>query len=145
MKPTPPQRADYKVFRAITTRWMDNDVYAHVNNVVYYAFFDTVVNGHLVEAGVLDVETSQTIGLVVETKCNYFASIAFPDRVTGGLRVDRIGTSSVQYGVGIFRGDDPEAAAAGHFIHVYVDATTRRPVALTPALRAVLAELAPGA
>ncbi|MEO1491224.1 MAG: thioesterase family protein [Pseudomonadota bacterium] len=138
MKPAPPVRADYRAFHRITTRWMDNDVYGHVNNVVYYSFFDTVVNGHLVEAGVLDFEAGTTIGLVVETTCSYFAPIAFPDAVTGGLRVDRIGTSSVQYGVGIFRGDEDNAAAAGHFVHVYVGRETRRPVPIPDDLRAVL-------
>lgn len=138
MRAEPPSRADYAAFRQITTRWMDNDVYAHVNNVVYYSFFDTVVNGHLIEAGVLDFERGETIGLVVETRCAYFAPIAFPDLVTGGLRVERIGTSSVTYGVGIFRGNDDRAAAAGNFVHVYVDKETRRPVPVPPSLRTVL-------
>lgn len=138
MKKAPPTRADYRAFHPITTRWMDNDVYGHVNNVVYYSFFDTVVNGHLIAAGVLDFEHGETIGLVVETTCNYFAPLAFPDPVTGGVRVDRIGTSSVQYGVGIFSGEDETAAAAGHFVHVYVGRETRRPVPLPDNLRAVL-------
>jgi acyl-CoA thioester hydrolase len=120
---------------------MDNDVYGHVNNVVYYSFFDTVVNGYLVDAGVLDPEGGETVGLVVETGCNYFASVAFPDSVTGGLRVERIGTSSVRYGVGIFRADDDCASAAGHFVHVYVCRLTRRPRPLPESLRAVLEAL----
>lgn len=141
-RPKAPMRDDYRVFRPITTRWMDNDVYGHVNNVNYYSFFDTVVNGHLLDRSVLDFEAGDTIGLVVETTCNYFAPIAFPDAITGGLRVDRIGTSSVQYGVGIFRADAPTASAAGHFVHVYVDRESRRPTALPDALRSVLEEIA---
>lgn len=145
MKETAPLRRDYKAFRPITTRWMDNDVYGHVNNVVYYSYFDTVVNGHLIDQGVLDFEGGATIGLVVETRCSYFAPVAFPDPVTGGLRVDRLGTSSVRYAVGIFQGDSDSAAAAGHFIHVYVDRDTRRPVAVPDDLRRVLSELMVGA
>lgn len=133
-----PSRADYAAFRTITTRWMDNDVYGHVNNVVYYSFFDTAVNGWLMDRGVLAIETSPVIGLVVETTCSYFAPIAFPDAVEAGIRVERIGTSSVTYGVGIFRGEAERAAAAGRFTHVYVDRSVRRPVALPDALRGVL-------
>jgi acyl-CoA thioester hydrolase len=140
-RPEPPSRADYVAFRPITTRWMDNDVYGHVNNVVYYSFFDTVVNGHLIDAGVLDFERGETVGLVVETSCSYFGPIAFPVTVTGGVRVDRIGTSSVRYAVGIFRGDEGRASAAGHFVHVYVDRVARRPRPLPAALRTVLAKL----
>ena len=140
-RPEPPARADYVAFRPITTRWMDNDVYGHVNNVVYYSFFDTAVNGHLVDAGVLDFEAGETVGLVVETGCSYFAPISFPDAVTGGVRVDRIGTSSVRYAVGIFRGEEDRAAAAGHFVHVYVDRITRRPRPLSENLRVVLEAL----
>lgn len=138
MRPTAPARADYPLFREITTRWMDNDVYGHVNNAVYYSFFDTVVSGYLLESGAVDPHKGDVIGLAVESKCNYFASVGFPDLVIGGLRVDRIGTSSVQYGVGIFANDQEHAAAAGHFIHVYVDAETRRPVPIPDHIRAVL-------
>ena len=140
-RPEPPTRADYKLFRPITTRWMDNDVYGHVNNVVYYSFFDTVVSGFLLEEGLVDYASGETIGLAVESQCNYFAPISFPDLVTGGLRVERLGSSSVRYGVGIFRGDDDSAAAAGHFIHVYVGAESRRPVPLPEALRSGLEPL----
>jgi acyl-CoA thioester hydrolase len=143
-RPTPHALADYRAFRDITTRWMDNDVYAHVNNVVYYSWFDTVVNGHLLEQGVLDYTGGATIGLVVETGCHYFAPIAFPDRVRGALRVAHIGNSSVRYEVGLFRNDDTTASAQGHFVHVYVDRATRRPAALPAALRAVLQALQPG-
>ena len=134
----PEPRAAYPVSRAITTRWMDNDVYGHVNNVVYYSFFDTAVNGLLVDAGVLDIHHGEVIGLVVETQCNYFAPIAFPQAITAGVRVARLGRSSVRYEIGLYAGDAPESAAAGHFVHVYVDRATRRPVPLPEPLAAVL-------
>jgi len=135
-------RTAYRHFLAIPTRWMDNDVYGHVNNVVYYSYFDTVVNEYLVRAGALDVERGATIGLVVETQCNYFEPLAFPERVDAGLRVARLGTSSVRYEIGLFREDDVQPAAQGHFVHVYVDRATRRPVSALPdALRDALAPL----
>jgi acyl-CoA thioester hydrolase len=134
-------REAYRAFRAITTRWADNDVYGHVNNVVYYAFFDTAVNQYLMEAGVLDPAASPVIGLVVETQCRYRAPIAFPDRVTAGIRVARLGTTSVRYEVGLFRNDAAQASAAGHFVHVYVDRATTRPTPLPEALRQALAPL----
>lgn len=140
-RPEPPARAAYGAFRLITTRWADNDLYGHVNNVQYYAFFDTVVNGHLIERGVLDIHDGPVIGLVVETTCRYFAPLAFPEPVEGGLRVERLGRSSVTYGIGIFRAGAERAAAAGHFVHVYVDRATRRPVALPAPLRAELERL----
>ena len=135
------KRADYKHLLPIQTRWMDNDVFGHVNNVVYYSYFDTVVNLYLIEAGALDIQNSPVIGLVVETCCRYGKSIVFPDRVTAGLRVARLGNSSVRYEIGLFRGDDNEAAAEGHFVHVYVDRKTGRPVALPDDLRRVLTPL----
>ena len=131
-------RADYRTFRPITTRWMDNDVYGHVNNVIYYSFFDTVVSGWLVDSGIVDYEHGQTIGLAVDSQCSYFAPISFPDSVTGGMRVERIGRSSVTYAVGIFRDDEDQASAAGSFTHVYVDRATRRPVPLSDDVRARL-------
>jgi acyl-CoA thioester hydrolase len=134
----PEPRARYAAFRPITTRWMDNDVYGHVNNVVYYSFFDTAVNGLLMEAGVLDIHRGEVIGLVVETQCNYFAPIAFPQAIAAGVRVAQLGHSSVRYEIGLFAGDAPDSAAAGHFIHVYVDRVTRRPVPLPEPLKAVL-------
>lgn len=140
-KPAPLLRADYRHFQTIPTRWMDNDVYGHVNNVVYYSYFDTVVNQYLIERGALDIERSPVVGLVVETQCNYFASITFPDVVHAGLRVARLGSTSVRYEIGLFRNGDPDTAARGHFVHVYVDRVTRRPVDLPAALRAVLAPL----
>lgn len=139
---TPETRAAYRHFRDIPTRWMDNDIYAHVNNVVYYSYFDTVVNGYLMEQGAVDFVASPAIGFVVETQCQYFAPVAFPDLVCAGLRVARIGTSSVRYEIGLFRNDDPLAAAQGHFIHVYVDRVTRQPVSLPARLRAALEAIA---
>jgi acyl-CoA thioester hydrolase len=131
-------REDYPHFLVIPTRWMDNDVYGHVNNVVYYSWFDTVVNRYLIDQGLLDIRTSPVIGLVVATSCAYFASVAFPDEVHAGLRVVHVGTSSVRYEVGLFRNDDPHPAAAGEFTHVYVDRSTHRPVHLGADLRAAL-------
>jgi acyl-CoA thioester hydrolase len=137
----PSPRTAYRHFLPITTRWMDNDVYGHVNNVVYYSYFDTVVNEYLIRAGVLDVEHGVTIGLVVETQCKYFAPLVFPERVEAGLRVTRLGTTSVRYEVGLFKDGDAQPAAEGHFVHVYVDRVTRRPVALPVELRAALEAL----
>lgn len=139
--PTPAPRSAYRVFRTIGTRWMDNDVYGHVNNVVYYSWFDTVVNAYLIEQGVLDILAGDTIGLVIETHCNYFAPLAFPQAVEGGLRVARMGNTSVRYEVGLFAQGAPLCAACGHFIHVYVDRHTRRPMPLPAALRGVLETL----
>jgi len=138
----PELRAGYRHFQRIPTRWMDNDVYGHVNNVVYYSYFYTVVNQYLIEQGVLDIERSQTIGLVVETRCQYFAPITFPDVVSAGLRVAKLGSSSVRYEIGLFRNDEDAAAAHGHFIHVYVDRVSRRPAALPAAMRAALERIA---
>jgi acyl-CoA thioester hydrolase len=141
---TPLARAAFPHIAEITTRWMDNDVYGHVNNVVYYSFFDTVVNGYLVAQGALDIAKSEVIGLVVETQCNYFKPVAFPDRVSAGLRVEHIGTSSVRYGIGLFRNDDDDAAAQGHFVHVYVERNSNKPAALPEKLKAALAPLRSG-
>jgi acyl-CoA thioester hydrolase len=140
-KPEPAPRSEYRVFRRISTRWMDNDVYGHVNNVVYYSWFDTVVNGHLIDQGALDIEHGAVIGLVVETQCNYFAPLAFPQNIDAGLRVSRLGRSSVRYEVGLFAQDQPLTAARGHFVHVYVDRATRRPAALPERLLTVLEAL----
>lgn len=136
-----PTREAYKYFLSIPTRWMDNDVYGHVNNVVYYSYFDTVVNGYLIEENVLDIQGGQQIGLVVETQCNYFAPLAFPDVIDAGLRVTRIGTSSVRYEIGLFKQGSDEAAAEGHFVHVYVDKQSRKPKPLGDNLRAVLTKI----
>lgn len=132
------RREDYKAFRTIPTRWMDNDIYGHMNNVVHYSLFDTAVNGWLIDQGVLDIYNGDQVGLVVETGCRYFAEVAFPDVVTAGLRVARLGTSSVRYEIGLFRNDERDAAAEGFFIHVYVDKASRKPKPLAPALRAAL-------
>ncbi len=140
-RPQPRPRSHYHHFSRIDSRWMDNDVYGHVNNVVYYSFFDTAVNRYLIEAGALDIHHGATIGLVVETQCNYFAPLAFPQRIEAGLRVAQQGSSSVRYEVGLFAEGEPLTAAAGHFVHVYVDRETRRPAPLPPALLAALAPL----
>ncbi|MEX0958677.1 MAG: thioesterase family protein [Burkholderiales bacterium] len=137
-KPSPEPRSAYRHFQTIPTRWMDNDVYGHVNNVIYYSYFDTVVNQYLIEQGVLDFEKSETIGLVVETQCNYFAPITFPDIVHAGLRVAKLGNSSVRYEIGLFRNDEDTAAALGHFIHVYVDRASRKSAQVPPDMRAAL-------
>jgi acyl-CoA thioester hydrolase len=120
---------------------MDNDVYGHVNNVVYYSYFDTVVNEYLVASGSLDIERSRVIGLVVETRCRFFRAIAFPDTVHAGLRVARLGNSSVRYEIGIFRNEEETAAAQGHFVHVYVDRETRRPAGLPVETRRALEKI----
>jgi acyl-CoA thioester hydrolase len=144
VKPSASTRADYRTFRTIPTRWMDNDVYGHMNNVIHYSLFDTAVNGWLIDKGVLDLHRSTRIGLVVETGCRYFGELAFPDVVSAGLRVARIGTSSVRYEVGLFRNEDDSAAAEGFFVHVYVDRATRRPQPLEPGLRAALETITAG-
>jgi acyl-CoA thioester hydrolase len=140
-KATPTRRADYPHLRALDTRWGDNDAYGHVNNVVYYAFFDTAVNRHLIEHGVLDVLRSPVIGLAVETRCSFFSSIAFPDTVHAGLKVTHLGRSSVRYEIGLFRNDADTAAAVGHFVHVYVDRASQRPVPLPQPVRTLLQTL----
>ena len=140
-RPRPEARSAYKAFRTIGTRWEDNDVYGHVNNVVYYSWFDTAVNAHLIEQGALDIHQGQTIGLVIETQCNYFAPLAFPQTVEAGLRVGHVGTSSVRYEIGLFAQGEDLCAARGHFIHVYVDQATRRPVPLPATLKNVLETL----
>ena len=140
-KPQPEGRDAYQAFRPITTRWMDNDVYGHVNNVVYYSWFDTAVNATLIEHGVLDIHGGQTIGLVIETQCNYFAPLAFPQTIEAGIRVAKLGTSSVRYEVGLFAEGEPLTAAKGHFVHVYVDRETRRPVPLPAPLKQFLETL----
>ncbi|GAB2903565.1 thioesterase family protein [Paraburkholderia jirisanensis] len=140
------QRAEFAAWRTVTTRWSDNDIYGHVNNVVYYSYFDTAVNVWLIEADLLTLAgrepaLTQPIGLVVETQCRYFAPLAFPDNVSVGIRVAHIGTSSVKYELAVFRNDDEAAAAQGHFVHVYVDRVTRRPAALPAAWRQRLEQL----
>ena len=141
MKESPKTRDDFCHFLAMTTRWADNDVYGHVNNVVYYQWFDTVVNEFLIKNDTLDTQNGEAIGLVVETHCNYFSSIAFPDRIVAGLRVTQLGKSSVRYEVGIFRDDDHAVSAQGHFVHVYVDRITRKPTPIPVKARTLLESL----
>ena len=141
-RPQPESRSAFKVFRRIDTRWMDNDVYGHVNNVVYYSWFDTAVNAHLIEQGALDIHHGQTIGLVVETHCNYFAPLSFPQVIEAGIRVAKMGGSSVRYEIGLFAQGEDLCAARGHFVHVYVDHQSRRPVTALPLnLKQVLEKL----
>ena len=134
----PQDRASFPHVREIPTRWMDNDTYGHVNNVVYYSYFDTVANAFLIEQGGLDIQADPVIGLVAETKCPYRKPLTFPDMVAAGLRVRRLGRSSVTYEIGLFRGDDREPAAFGYFVHVYVDRDSRRPVPVPEKLRRAL-------
>ncbi len=134
-------RVDYRHWLGIPTRWMDNDVYGHVNNVVYYSYFDTVINAYLIEAGKLDIEAGPVIGLCVESQCRYFKPLAFPDRIDAGLRVGRLGSSSVRYEVGLFRSGDDALAAAGHFVHVFVDRAARKPTPIPEPMRSALARL----
>lgn len=138
---TPDRRDSYRYVQTMTTRWMDNDSYRHMNNTTYYSFFDTIVNQYLIENGVLDIEKSDVIGLVAETTCSYFKSLGFPSKVTVGLRVGRLGTSSIRYEIGLFEDQAEEASAQGHFVHVYVTRATGRPVPLPDALRSVVARL----
>lgn len=137
-RPKPGARADYRSFLEISTRWSDNDVYGHMNNVVHYSLFDTAVNRWLIEQGALDIHHGAQIGLVVETGCRYHGEMAYPDRVTAGIRVARLGKSSVRYEIGLFRNDEDEASAEGFFIHVYVSRETRKPEPLNGPLRAAL-------
>ncbi len=139
--PRDQSRTDYRHFQTIPTRWMDNDIYGHVNNVNYYSYFDTAVNQYLIERGVLDIHNGDIVGFVVETSCSYFQPLAFPDAVAAGIRVARIGSSSIRYEVGLFRNDDQGIAAAGHFVHVYVDRASGKPVPVPDATRAALAAI----
>lgn len=138
----PHARTDYRHFHRITTRWMDNDAYGHVNNVVYMSWFDTVVNEYLIRSEVLDVRDSEVVGLVVETQCRYLAPLAFPQSIDAGLRVRRIGTSSVRYEIGIFAEGADSASAQGHFVHVYVDRATSQPTIVPASIRAALQRIA---
>ena len=137
-------RGDFRHFTMLTTRWSDNDAYGHLNNVVYYALFDTAVNQALIEAGLLDIERSETIGLVVETGCRYAEPLAFPDSIEAGIGVAHLGRSSVRYEIGLFKAGAAKAAAQGHFVHVYVERATRRPVEIPHDIRTFLAPLMVG-
>jgi acyl-CoA thioester hydrolase len=132
------RRSDFPVLRELTTRWRDEDVYGHVNNVVHYELFDTAVNGWLIEATGTDIRRLDAVGLVVETSCKYAAELRFPQPVTAGLSIERLGTSSIVYRLALFGGDADTAAAAGRFVHVYVDAASRRPVPVPEPVRRVV-------
>lgn len=140
MRDTP--RSAFPYFTALPTRWMDNDVYGHVNNVVYYSYFDTAVNAFLIARGVLDIHHGEVVGFVVDSGCSYFQSLSFPDIVYAGIRVSKLGTSSVRYEIGLYRNDDALPAAFGHFVHVYVDRQSQRPVPVPERTRQVLQSLA---
>ena len=140
-KLSPPTRADFVAFEDVHSRWMDNDAYGHINNVVYYSFFDTAVNRYLIEHKVLDIAKSETIGLVIETQCKYFAPIMYPDLIHVGLKVAHLGNSSVKYEVAIFANDVDIASALGHFVHVYVDRQTNKPTSIPQNVRNVLQQL----
>ena len=136
-----PTRSDFRVFRAMDTRWMDNDVYGHVNNVVYYSYFDTAVNGWLLDATATDIRALPAIGVVAETSCRFLQSISFPDALQLGLRCERLGRRSVVYSIGVFRGQETAAAAVGRFVHVYVDAQSRKSVDVPDVVRAAVQRL----
>ena len=140
-RPEPPQRSAYRFFHAISTRWHDNDVYGHVNNVVYYSWIDTAIAMYLTSRGLVDVAHNPVLPVVAETGCRYYRSIAFPDRVFAGVHVSRLGRSSATYGVGIFREEEDRASAAASFVHVYVDRRTMRPAALPPDARQALEQI----
>lgn len=140
-RPKPDRHDTYAYFQTMTTRWMDNDSYRHMNNTTYYSFFDTIVNQYLIENGALDIEKSPVIGLVAETTCRYFRSIGFPSKINVGLRVGHLGNSSIRYEIGLFKDDEDEASAQGHFVHVYVDRESGRPTAIPEKLKSVVAPL----
>lgn len=140
-KPQVPGRADYKVFYPITTRWSDNDIYGHVNNVTYYSYFDTAANRYLIEEGGLDINDGRIVGFVVKSGCEYHSPITYPEAVEAGVRVDRLGNSSVQYGIAIFRQGEEQAAAHGHFVHVFVEREHNKSVPIPGGLRAALERL----
>ncbi len=140
----PAHRSTFKHFRVIPTRWMDNDLYGHVNNVVYYSYFDTLVNRYLIDPGGLDIHAGETIGIVVETNCRFHRSFSYPEDIEAGMRVGHLGKSSVRYEIGLFGAGEDEARADGHFVHVFVDRNTRRPVPMPERMRGALAQLAEG-
>jgi acyl-CoA thioester hydrolase len=136
-----PRRADFKVIRTIATRWMDNDHYGHVNNVAYYSFFDTAVNGYLLDATGIEIRELPAIGIVAESSCRFISAVSFPDVIHAGLGVERLGARSIVYSIALFRNEDDEACAVGRFVHVYVDRTSRRPVEIPAAVRSAVAHL----
>lgn len=140
----PETRAAYPHILPIQTRWMDNDIYGHVNNVTYYSYFDTVVNSYLIDVGGLDIHDGTVVGFAVETTCRFFKPVAFPEKLAAGLRVGKLGNSSVRYEIAIFKDGEDTAAAAGHFVHVFVDRRTDRPTPVPAAIRAALEKLVVG-
>ena len=140
-RPAVGRRADYRHFMALQTRWMDNDLYGHINNVVYYAYFDTLLNRYLIDAGKLDIHEGTVIGVAVETLCRFHKSFAYPETIDGGLRIGRLGTSSVRYEIGLFAAGEDDARAEGYFVHVFVDRSTQRPMPIPAAIRAALAKI----
>ena len=136
-----PTRDRFKTLRPVPTRWMDNDHYGHINNVAYYSFFDTAVNGFLIEATGTDIRALPAIGVVAESSCRFLAGASFPDTIHAGLEIERLGTSSVVYRIALFRNDDVTPCAIGRFVHVYVDSATRRPVPIPPEISAVVNRL----
>jgi acyl-CoA thioester hydrolase len=144
MPATPELRASYKRFEAVPTRWMDNDVYGHVNNVVYYSYFDSVINRYLIEVGGLDIEKGEIIGLCVESHCEYLAPVSYPQILDAGMRVGKLGRSSVRYEIGIFAPGSDSAAAQGHFVHVFVGRESRRPIEIPERMRAAMTAILAG-
>ena len=141
-KPEIPTRDDYRVFYPITTRWSDNDIYGHVNNVTYYSYFDSAANRYLIEQGGLDIGDGRIVGYVVNSGCQYHVPVTYPEAIEAGLRVDRLGNSSVQYGIAIFREGEQRAAAHGHFVHVFVERAENRSVPIPENLRRALERIA---
>jgi acyl-CoA thioester hydrolase len=141
-RPSPPQRSEFPHLCPLETRWMDNDLYGHLNNVVYYSLFDSVINRYLIQEGGLDLHRSEVIGFAVHSSCTFAASVAYPDALEGGLRVAHLGSSSARYEVAIFLAGDPIARAFGDFTHVFVDRATQRPSPIPESLRTALARLA---
>jgi len=139
--PEPTRRADYPHFLTIPTRWMDNDIYGHVNNVIYYSWFDTVICDYLIHAGGLDIHEGAIVGVCAESACRYRAAFAFPEPVEAGLRVGHLGRRSVRYEVGLFKQGADEARAEGHFVHVFVERASMNPVAIPEGIRAALAKI----
>jgi acyl-CoA thioester hydrolase len=140
-EPRTERRSDYPQFLAIPTRWMDNDVYGHVNNVIYYSYFDTVINEYLIRAGGLDIHDGKVVGYAVESNCRFHRAFSFPDSIDAGLRVGHLGNTSVRYEIGLFRQGEDKPAATGHFVHVFVARDTEKPTAIPPSIRACLERL----
>jgi len=141
-RPAIGRRSEYKHFMALQTRWMDNDLYGHVNNVIYYSYFDTLLNRYLIDHGRLDIQEGRCIGIAVETMCRFHKSFAYPEAIDGGLRIGKLGRSSVRYEVGLFAPSEDFARAEGHFVHVFVERATQKPTPVPPEIRAALERIA---